>query len=188
MKAMFRALVVYAACLTVFTQASDVVDLTSSEIPKGDGKVNFNQFLEEEKDGTLIEFYAPWCGHCKALAPKWEKAATELKNTPERPLRIAKVDATREKELAREYGVRGYPTIFLFKDGQKWRYTGKRDVEGIVAFVRKAAFYSEEDKARDDKKREEMKKQKAEEEAAAAEAADAEEEDAEAEGKEAEPV
>ena len=54
---------------------------------------NFASTVYESKDPWLVEFYAPWCGHCKALEPEWNKAATKLKGA----VKVAKVDATENK-------------------------------------------------------------------------------------------
>jgi thiol-disulfide isomerase/thioredoxin len=65
---------------------------------------NFTKFVSNE-ELTLVEFYAPWCGHCKRLEPKFEKAATLLKKDTN--IRLAKVDATAESELAASHNLTG---------------------------------------------------------------------------------
>lgn len=74
-------------------------------------KDTFGDFVKEH-DLVLAEFYAPWCGHCKALAPKYEEAATELKS---KDIALVKVDCTAEEDLCRDYEVDGYPTLKVFR-------------------------------------------------------------------------
>jgi len=81
-------------------------------------------FATSVKSGLwLVEFYAPWCGHCKSLKPHFEKAATTLKASGQ--LRLAAVDAVKSRTLAEEYGIGGFPTLLLFKNGEyREKYNG----------------------------------------------------------------
>merc|ERR1719440_138730 len=79
----------------------------------------------------LVEFYAPWCGHCRRVAPEYEKAAGILKGR----VPLAKVDATVETNLAEQYRVEGYPTFYFFRRGVPHEYSGGRESPGIVQWV-----------------------------------------------------
>nr|GMC64581.1 protein disulfide-isomerase-like [Ipomoea batatas] len=88
----------------------------------------------------VVEFYAPWCGHCKKLAPEYEKAASVL-SSHDPPVTLAKVDANEDsnRDLASQYEVQGFPTIKILRDGGKTvqDYKGPREADGIVTYLKK---------------------------------------------------
>ncbi|KAI9107064.1 hypothetical protein K1719_022592 [Acacia pycnantha] len=88
----------------------------------------------------VVEFYAPWCGHCKKLAPEYEKAASIL-SSHDPPVVLAKVDANEEKnrDLATQFDVKGFPTIKIMRNGGKdvQEYKGPREADGIVEYLKK---------------------------------------------------
>ncbi|RYH25573.1 hypothetical protein EON65_15510 [archaeon] len=106
---------------------SAVIELTDA---------NFDALVLESNDHWLVEFYAPWCGHCKKLAPEWEQAAGRL--APQ-GVKLGAVDATVHTDLAQKYGIKGFPTIKLFgagsKSGMPQDYQGAREADAIVDFA-----------------------------------------------------
>lgn len=83
-----------------------------------------------------MEFYAPWCGHCKALAPEYDKAAARL-SARGLKTKLMKVDATVETELAKKHEVTGYPSLWYFSGESPDQYTGGRTAATIFEWLRK---------------------------------------------------
>jgi len=107
--------------------ASSVLDL----IPN-----NFDSVVLESNKPALVEFFAPWCGHCKKLAPIYEELAQNFDFAKDK-VSIAKVDADAEKDLGRRFGVQGFPTLKWF-DGKSdipTDYSGGRDLESLSKFI-----------------------------------------------------
>lgn len=108
-------------------ESSDVLSLT---------KDTFSSVVNPESL-ILVEFYAPWCGHCKALAPHYEEAATTLKD---KDIKLTKVDCVDQADLCQSHGVQGYPTLKVFRNGESTDYSGPRKADGIISYMLKQSL------------------------------------------------
>ncbi|KAH9977793.1 disulfide isomerase [Lactifluus volemus] len=106
------------AVLVVADEPSDVIDLTPA---------NFKSVVDSE-NLILVEFFAPWCGHCKALAPHYEEAATTLK---EKGIKLAKVNCVDEPDMCQSHGVQGYPTLKIFRQDGIISYMTKQSLPAV---------------------------------------------------------
>ncbi|RDB25771.1 Protein disulfide-isomerase erp38 [Hypsizygus marmoreus] len=116
------------AALIAGASASNVLDLTPD---------NFDSVIGKGKPG-LVEFFAPWCGHCKNLAPVYEQLADAFVDAKDKVV-IAKVDADGAgKSLGKKYGVTGFPTLKWFDaDGKDEPYESGRDLDSLADFITK---------------------------------------------------
>eukprot|EP00003_Mantamonas_plastica_P000209 TRINITY_DN101_c0_g1_i2.p1 TRINITY_DN101_c0_g1~~TRINITY_DN101_c0_g1_i2.p1 ORF type:complete len:375 (+),score=141.23 TRINITY_DN101_c0_g1_i2:40-1164(+) len=122
---LFVVAILVATFASVPTVDAAVIDLTPD---------NFDDVVDGSK-GTLVEFFAPWCGHCKKLAPEYEILGDAFEKIED--VAIAKVDADAHRDLGSRFGVSGFPTLKWFPKGSKdpKDYTGGRSADELVKWV-----------------------------------------------------
>ena len=111
----------------IVTAGAAIVEPTS--------KAELNKEIADGK--SVVMFHAGWCGHCQATAPEFRKAATEMASACP-GMKIVMADGDKNREALSEHGVRGFPTIRLYKDGQAGEeYSGNRTAKSFVDFAKK---------------------------------------------------
>lgn len=135
---LFSVVVSLIAMLTI-TRA--VAGAETKPAPKGVIKLDSRNFDSSIRDGNvwLVEFYAPWCGHCTRFAPTYENVADTLhgmhKESPSRKIMVAKVDGSNEQAITSRFNIMGYPSFFLIEGWTIRQYDGQRSLESMVKFA-----------------------------------------------------
>jgi thioredoxin 2 len=94
---------------------------------------NFDAFITRNDIPVVVDFWAPWCGPCKMMAPAFAQAAAQL----EPGVRLAKVNTENEQQLAARYGIRSIPTLVIFKSGKEVaRQAGAMDAATLSRWIR----------------------------------------------------
>jgi protein disulfide-isomerase A6 len=118
----------FVGLLAITGANAGAVDLTEGD---------FDAQVFESGKGAFVKFYAPWCGHCKALKPAWDKLGDEYDGSS--TVLIGDVDCTVHQNLCQKYGVQGYPTLKYFTANPMGdAYNGGRDYEELSKFAKES--------------------------------------------------
>merc|ERR1719329_1198252 len=129
---MFKA-VIAAFVSTVVAAEPTVLDHTNFSQLVNDGSKN----LAQNGNGWFVKFYAPWCGHCKKLAPVWD----EFSERHSDKVNVAKMDCTEEanRPICGQYNVKGFPTLLYFPaeegfETENYKFAKQRDINSFVTY------------------------------------------------------
>lgn len=128
---MARLSFLLVSTLTVLSGFANATSAVVDLIPQ-----NFDKVVLKSGKPALVEFFAPWCGHCKTLAPVYEELGAAFAFAEDK-VTVAKVDADANRDLGKRFGIQGFPTLKWF-DGTSDKpvdYSGGRDLESLSSFI-----------------------------------------------------
>lgn len=134
---MNKVLFLAAILLVLYVLHTKFLSKEGMEMPAED----VEEALAVSQEKTLVLFHADWCGHCKNLMPKWDKAASEVNAMEGAGVKMVKVECGKPNEndshkmLMEKYQIKGYPTIKYFENGSVKEFTGERTEEGLKSFL-----------------------------------------------------
>lgn len=128
-QSLYLIITITICLIPVYTFAHDdwgghVITLTDS---------NFDKKVLDSEDVWLVNFYAPWCPHCKNLKPIFEEASRAIKKDGIKNVKLGAIDASQYQAYAQKYGIKGFPTLKFFPAGQKTENDAKEYNEGRTA-------------------------------------------------------
>jgi len=130
MKKSLLILLLLCTVTFLFTFAADDVVVTTSDVVILTNE-NFENTIATNSKPWLLEFFAPWCPHCKKLVPIYAEVAEALKGKAN----VGSIDCTQHRDLCSRFSVLGYPTLFLMSEGKIYEYSDSRTKESLISFV-----------------------------------------------------
>ena len=142
----------------MFIKSEDEPKVNNGPVYKLVGK-SFKKHVIDTDNDVFVKFYAPWCGHCKALSPKYIDLAKKLKKN--RKLLIAEIDSTANE--VEEVKINGFPTLKFYPGGKKSKpidYDGDRSFDDMIKFIKDHATFNVEVDGETEEKKDEKKDEK----------------------------
>ena len=137
---MKQIMIIVVSLMAIISADEEVEQIFANVFPSHLTQQDFEEYVYDpitlqvyHHQPWFIKFYAPWCGHCKALSPIWD----EMFEKNRQELNIGKVDCTDDvnMELCVQFKVNGYPTLLLLHEDKFYKYKGSRDYDSLINFA-----------------------------------------------------